>query len=244
MTTRRHPAAFTLIELLVVISIIAVLIGLLLPALGAARGAANTAKCLSNQHQMGLAFEMYHGDNRRLYPQPFQDSDLPSSGQKDVWFNALDPYVLNPTQSYSSASQRNYNPYKQDPVYETFGEDTATTGGNGSRTFKMNVNFGDLAGGAVRWVNSDAVQNPTRTVLLFDGLSRDMGLSINSGFNTAFHGGENYAYMRHGQSCNVLFADKHAAGVNERTQTATASGISYQRLYNEGAPETDLVWTP
>ncbi|MEM6332617.1 MAG: DUF1559 domain-containing protein [Planctomycetota bacterium] len=71
MSTPRTPArarattpGFTLIELLVVISIIALLIGILLPALGAARSTARGAVCQSNMRMMGIAYMTYATDNR------------------------------------------------------------------------------------------------------------------------------------------------------------------------------------
>lgn len=62
MTMRKHRAGFTLIELLVVISIIALLIGILLPALSRARDAARAGICVSNMRQILVASEIYQND--------------------------------------------------------------------------------------------------------------------------------------------------------------------------------------
>jgi len=91
-----HPrSAFTLIELLVVISIIALLIGILLPVLGSARDTARRTKCLANLKGIGVGVSLYmQEESKGLLPsvRPLNDGD-----------NVNDPTLLDVLSKYTDA---------------------------------------------------------------------------------------------------------------------------------------------
>jgi len=82
----RAKTGFTLVELLVVIGIIAVLIGILLPALGRARAQAKSVQCESNLRQIGIAMQMYVGQYNNSFPPGF---DKDSNGNVYNWTSLL-----------------------------------------------------------------------------------------------------------------------------------------------------------
>ncbi|MCK6488401.1 MAG: type II secretion system GspH family protein [Planctomycetes bacterium] len=91
--------AFTLIELLVVIAIIAILAGMLMPAVGLVRDAARSARCQSNLRQVGMAFEAYAQDWEQ-YP----DSRATINGP--YWQTLLEPYLDAEGDSASNAAAK------------------------------------------------------------------------------------------------------------------------------------------
>ncbi len=107
MVALRLRRGFTLVEMLAVIGIIAILIGLLLPAIQRIREAASRTRCLNNLHQIGLALSLYHDAHHVLPPgvrangpdpYPFMSWNtrlLPFLEQGPLWAQAQEAFALN-----------------------------------------------------------------------------------------------------------------------------------------------------
>ena len=106
---RRVGFAFTLVELLVVIGIIALLIGILLPALSKARKAAQEVKCMSNIRQLCIGMTLYADSHRGAIPAdggdgtsakkvtevdpPNQSPQFLTWNDEGLWWNAIPPML-------------------------------------------------------------------------------------------------------------------------------------------------------
>jgi prepilin-type processing-associated H-X9-DG protein/prepilin-type N-terminal cleavage/methylation domain-containing protein len=242
-----RPAAcgFTLVELLVVIGIIAILLGIIMPAVSRARQQAQSLKCLANLRTLGQAFQMYASANRNCLPYPTTQL-ITTSGdpQGFLWYNALDPYLQSGSARQAEqtgrkgvAANRTYRAYKHCPVYDSF-EGEGITVNNGyqttlkefAKTYKMNTHLRVTNPGNTYAKVTDVKQS-SEFVLLGDGVSLDFtGPRDNGGYGQWESGQftmevndatQANPALRHMGGANILFVDGHAANIVLRGFTKT-----------------------
>lgn len=217
----RTFSAFTLIELLVVVSIIALLIGILLPALGRGRAAARNAVCQSNLRQWAVGAHAYLTENRMFLPSEGSVSNPATEDDPAAWYNNLPKFAGARRYKDVFDGSANAEKFPNENIWwcpearAMFGAPTLTAGGN-AFDYAMNAVLNGTGTRAPNLSatqnhnNVDRIRNHTQTVLLGEPSSRVPTVSIGSNA------------VRHGKGCNFLLLDGHVA----QHETALADTVS------------------
>lgn len=214
---RQKPCtAFTLIELLVSISIMALLIAVLLPALKRAREAARSVQCQSNLRQTGLGFEVYLQEHDGYYPR-YQTATSPYYAWHGMVVSAMLPQIQRPWLNPASALKVFMCPSQQAPF-----------------VFDYHIKYG------YNWFVSDhprqVVKNPSAIGLVADTTDNlDFTyLIVNAQYN-----GLVVAPViadRHSGNTNLLYADGHVGTLPE------PQVLGNIRLFDPTGPPYGSLW--
>ena len=226
----RRPDGFTLVELLVVIAIIAILSAMLLPALVRAKAEAQRAGCVSNLRQLGMATQLYLGDNGDIFF--FRSFPAATAGQQ-WWFGWLQGTTVPEGQRAFDLSTGTLFPYLHgsdvrlcpspvwnSPQFKPKGTNVIFSYGCNSFVFAAQNTASNKPP-----VNAKTISHPTDTALFADAAQVNTFQAPASASNPMFEEfyyldlETNYAnpnntpngHFRHAQKAEASFADGHVA---------------------------------
>ncbi|MBL9172696.1 MAG: prepilin-type N-terminal cleavage/methylation domain-containing protein [Verrucomicrobiales bacterium] len=229
--TRGHRGAaraFTLIELLVVVAIIAILAGMLLPALARAKAKAQGIKCTSNEKQVALGYLLYAGDHSDFLPVAGTEVP-PGSGwvAPSRWFQEISPYISSPdpgTKGFTNLVAK--NKVVACPVAK-IGTNVIPSNVPGYEGYGgYGHNYAYLGYTQADHVKSTTVTKPSETCMNGDGLDPNKGLSW---WNFGYLYPPSlkvplFRYVRHGKGGNYAWVDGHVSFLAWNSMAAGQNG--------------------
>ena len=189
--------AFTLIELLVVIAVIAVLAGMLLPALGRARQSARSTQCLNHLRQIGVAVHLYADVNNDELPRS-QHSAI-AHGQLP-WGRALAPVLSQNPLTWTNLLKTIYHcPEDKQVGFWSYGQNVY---------FELNPQSDDYVGSPQIWRKIANIERPAATIL--DAENAGTADHLMPHFWASERDAEDLAPHRHRDRSNYSFVDGHS----------------------------------